>query len=51
MSKQVKVLYLFAGERKALENKWRDGVMPDSSLIGFNHLILRSSVAGSANGV
>lgn len=38
MSEQIKVLYLFAGERKSLEAKWRAGTMPDSQLIGYNHL-------------
>ncbi len=36
--KATKVLYLFAGERKVLEAGWRAGKMPDTHLIGFNHL-------------
>ena len=36
--KPLKVLYLFAGERKSLEEKWRQGLTPDSQLIGLNHL-------------
>ena len=35
---RLRVLYLFAGERSLLERKWREGLMPDSQLIGFNHL-------------
>lgn len=38
MSKKLKVLYLFAGERKKLIEGWKGGLMPDSHLIGFNHL-------------
>lgn len=34
----LKVLYLFAGERKKMEKDWQEGLMPDSHLIGFNHL-------------
>ena len=34
----LRVLYLFAGERKKMEKEWREGRMPDSQLIGFNHL-------------
>jgi glycosyltransferase involved in cell wall biosynthesis len=36
--KTLKVLYLFAGERKKMEKDWQEGIMPDSHLIGFNHL-------------
>ncbi len=36
--KKIKVLYLFAGERKKLERAWERGDMPDSFFIGFNHL-------------
>lgn len=36
--KSIQVLYLFAGERKILESRWREGVLPDSQMIGFNHL-------------
>lgn len=38
MSQNVKVLYLFAGERKKLEQEWLEGLMPDSHLIGFNYM-------------
>ena len=34
----MKVLYLYAGEREKLERDWQSGLMPDSHLIGFNHL-------------
>ena len=34
----LRVLYLFAGERKKMEKEWREGKMPDSHLIGFNYL-------------
>lgn len=37
-SKTLKVLYLFAGERKKLEQLWQEGKMPDSFFIGLNHL-------------
>jgi glycosyltransferase involved in cell wall biosynthesis len=34
----LKVLYLFAGERKKIETQWLAGEMPDSFLVGFNYL-------------
>ena len=37
-TRPLKVLYLFAGERKKMEKDWQEGIMPDSHLIGFNHL-------------
>ncbi len=37
-NKKIKVLYLFAGERKETIEKWRNGEMPDSYLIGLNHM-------------
>ncbi len=38
VKKSLRVLYLFAGERKKMETDWQAGLMPDSHLIGFNHL-------------
>ncbi len=34
----VRVLYIFAGERRAQIADWKAGKMPDSYLIGFNHM-------------
>ncbi|MEK7575023.1 MAG: glycosyltransferase family 4 protein [Patescibacteria group bacterium] len=33
----LRVLYLFAGQRKKVEEDFNRGLMPDSFLIGFNH--------------
>ncbi|MES2087663.1 MAG: glycosyltransferase family 4 protein [Patescibacteria group bacterium] len=38
MTANTNVLYLFAGERRKLLADWEKGAMPDSHLIGFNHL-------------
>jgi len=37
-SKKPKVLYIFAGERRRVEELWKKGEGPDTSLIGFNYL-------------
>ena len=34
-NKRIKVLYIFAGERKEMERKCRKGEMPDTYFIGM----------------
>jgi glycosyltransferase involved in cell wall biosynthesis len=36
---ELKVLYLFAGERRKTIEQWQRGEMPDSYLIGLNHMV------------
>jgi len=36
--KALKVLYIFAGERKKQEKLWRSGEHPDTCFLGLNHL-------------
>ena len=38
MSTNVRVLYIFANERKQMEQEWQEGIMPDTYFIGLNHL-------------
>jgi len=39
-TKKIKVLYIFAGQRKKTEEAWRAGMMPDTYFIGMNHMHL-----------
>ena len=38
VARPLRVLYLFAGERAKTEGEWKAGRMPDSFLVGLNHL-------------
>jgi glycosyltransferase involved in cell wall biosynthesis len=38
MNRPIKVLYVFANERKKMEQEWLAGKMPDTYFIGLNHL-------------
>jgi len=38
INKKIKVLYIFAGERRGMEKQWKDGTMPDTYLLGLNHM-------------
>lgn len=36
--KRIKVLYVFAGQRKKMEEQLKKGLMPDTYFIGMNHM-------------
>ncbi|MFH1822953.1 MAG: glycosyltransferase family 4 protein [Patescibacteria group bacterium] len=36
--KKIKVLYIFANERKKMEEEWKKGLMPDTYFIGYNYM-------------
>ncbi|MFH1427407.1 MAG: glycosyltransferase family 4 protein [Patescibacteria group bacterium] len=35
---KIKVLYIFANERKKMEEEWKKGLMPDTYFIGYNYM-------------
>ncbi len=37
-NKKIKVLYIFSKERKEIEQQWKEGTMPDTYLLGLNHM-------------
>ena len=37
-NKRIKVLYIFAGERKGMEKQWQKEEMPDTYFIGLNYM-------------
>ncbi len=37
-NKKIKVLYIFAGERRGIERQWEKGDAPDTYLLGLNYM-------------
>ncbi len=37
-NKKLKVLYIYAGERRETERLWKEGKMPDTYLLGLNYI-------------